>query len=81
MNATDLACPRCGQDWVVEVRLRHINLLARFCPDCEALWPGVQPRKDNFVDYGTFMKSHGRTEPDDPNELEILGRYTVQRGS
>jgi len=67
-----VACPRCGQDWLVHVRLVHVSVDAIFCPECEALWEtldDVGPK--NFQDYATFMRRRGRTSPDAKGELKI----------
>ncbi len=73
-----VACPRCGQDWLERVRLIHLGAEAIRCPECEALWrKGVELRHDTFVDYGTFLRSRGRLNPDAPGEVEVLGSVTT----
>ena len=72
MSEKKVACPRCGQDWLRHVRLVYLALDAIFCPECNALWRTQQAvAKSTFVDYGTFMLEHGRTNPDSKGELEI----------
>ena len=67
-----VACPRCGQDWLRHVRLVHLSLDAIFCPECDALWPtAADVRRTTFVDYGTFMIERGRSKPHHPSEIEI----------
>lgn len=72
-----VACPRCGQDWLERVRLVHLEEEAVRCPECEALWrEGVELRAETFVDYGSFLRSKGRPDPDAPGEVEVLGPTT-----
>jgi hypothetical protein len=71
MSAAGVACPRCGQDWLVRVRLVRLGKSAILCPECDALWFSEKPESDNFVDYGTFMRAHGCTEPEDSSEIEF----------
>jgi hypothetical protein len=74
MNNRRVACPRCGQDWLVHVRLVHLSRNAVLCPECDALWqqPGdIGPT--GFEDYGTFMTRHGRKNPEQKGEIEIEG--------
>jgi hypothetical protein len=75
MNETRTACPRCGQDWLMNVRLVHLSRQAILCPECEALWVDREPRADNFEDYGTFMQRNGRENPDRPEEIETIGLF------
>lgn len=74
MTDRRVACPRCGQAWLVRVRLIHLSRDAILCPECDALWlrsedVGSTP----FEDYGTFMIRHGREEPENENEIAIEG--------
>ena len=71
---SSVACPRCGQDWLRNVRLVRLEQSAILCPECEALWIDVSPASDNFADYGTFMRSRGVADPDVSAELQLLGR-------
>ena len=73
MNEKRVACPRCGQDWLIRVRLIHLERDAILCPECDALWVDADPRNDNFEDYGTFMQRHGRSEPEAKGEIDIRG--------
>ena len=68
-----MACPRCGQDWLVHVRLVHLERDAILCPECDALWGDIDPRHDNFEDYGTFMQRNGRVQPEAKGEIEMRG--------
>jgi len=74
MTETRVECPRCGQDWLLHVRLLHLGRDAVLCPECDALWLRIEEVGANtFRDYGTYMVEQGRTEPDDPGELLIRG--------
>ena len=73
MKENRIACPRCGQDWLLDVRLTHVDRTAIWCPECDALWLEGAPHSDDFVDYGTFMLRQGRAEPETPDEIEIIG--------
>jgi hypothetical protein len=75
MSEARVACPRCGQDWLSEVRLVNLGRLGVWCKECDALWVGTEPLDDNFEDYGTYMKQYGRPEPEGPGEIEVLGIY------
>jgi transcription elongation factor Elf1 len=71
MHDDKVVCPRCGQDWLIHVRLIHLDRHAIFCPECEALWHtaadvGVSP----FEDYETFMIRNGRVNPHTKDEIE-----------
>ena len=78
MNEDKVVCPRCGQDWLIHVRLIHLELRAFFCPDCEALWlTAADLGPTTFEDYGTFMIRHGRTDPDTQDEIELGDHLTV----
>src|SRR3954466_5174851 len=33
-----VACPRCKQDWIVEVRMIPLEHQGYYCPECSALW-------------------------------------------
>lgn len=72
MTGARVACPRCGQDWLVRVRLLHLGRDAILCPECDALWQAPSDvRAGSFEDYGSFMMRHGRSRPEDKGELEI----------
>ena len=72
MSTNNVACPRCGQDWLRHVRLVALSLDAIFCPECEALWQTpADVGRTTFEDYGTFMIAHGRSNPDSPTEIEM----------
>ncbi len=58
-----------------DVRLVHLRRVGVWCRECDALWVEAEPRDDNFDDYGTFMKRHGRAEPENPEEIEVLGQH------
>jgi Zn-finger nucleic acid-binding protein len=75
MKEVRTACPRCGQDWLMDVRLVYLGREATFCPECEALWIDRGPRADNFEDYGTFMKRSGRADPHRPEEIQTIGPF------
>ena len=65
-------CPRCGQDWLIHVRLVPLNLDAIRCPDCEALWLTAEEiGPASFVDYNTFMMQRGRVNPQGKGEIEF----------
>lgn len=70
MAQEDMLCPRCGQDRVLPVRLVHLDQCAAMCPECDALWVNQQPSRDDFEDYATYMRRHGRADPDNPSEVE-----------
>jgi hypothetical protein len=74
MSDARTKCPRCGQDWLQNVRLVHLAQDAVLCPECDALWlPGDQIALATFRDYGTYMEEHGRREPEREGELLIRG--------
>lgn len=53
-------CPRCGQDYVVKARVKPLNLVVKFCPECDAFWHEDWPISvDKFLDLGTFLEEHG----------------------
>ncbi len=72
-----IVCPRCEQDYVVELRVRRTGETLFACKECDATWftrdaIGVAP----FVDLGTYLKPKGivtsREEIetiDDPNPI------------
>lgn len=69
-------CPRCGQDWLYRVRLVALGRAAILCFECDALWlddedVGVRPQ----LDYGTYMKQSGRTDPEDSDEVQEMGFF------
>ncbi|MBA2663364.1 MAG: hypothetical protein H0U74_13840 [Bradymonadaceae bacterium] len=70
-------CPRCGQDWLVRVKLVALNRGAVRCPECEALWLTEEDiDSTTWTDYGTFMRLSGRFSPDQKGEIEILEPLT-----
>ena len=74
MNAARVQCPRCGQAWLLEVRLVHLERDAVLCPECDALWLGVDEiAPGSFRDYGTYMVEQGRDTPEDRGEIVIRG--------
>jgi predicted nucleic acid-binding Zn ribbon protein len=79
MSEERVACPQCGQDWLVRVRLVHLRKVGIICPECDALWLTADPRPESFVDYGTFMRSNGRTDPEQHSEVEFLEPLTRTR--
>lgn len=71
---TRISCPRCGQDWLLSVRLVFLELDAVLCPECNALWPGGEKiGADTFRDYETYMVEQGRKEPEAAGELLVRG--------
>jgi len=74
-DESSVACPRCGQEWLRNVRLVRFERPAVHCQECDALWIDVTPGKDNFEDYGTFMRRGGVMEPDAAAEIQLLGLY------
>jgi hypothetical protein len=75
-DESKVPCPRCGQDWLQEVRLVRLGLSVILCPECDALWTDAPPAMDGFEDYGTFMQRHGVAEPEAPSEIEVLRPLT-----
>lgn len=74
MSQAKVQCPRCGQAWLMSVRLVHVGIDAVWCPECDALWSGTNEiGPTNFHDYGTFMIKHGRSQPEAQGELLIQG--------
>lgn len=74
MSETRVQCPRCGQDWLLDVRLAHLAQDAVLCPECDALWlRSEEVGANTFRDYGTYMVEHGRAEPEVPGEVLIRG--------
>jgi hypothetical protein len=73
-----VACPRCGQDWLVEVNLVQLEEHGVICMECDALWISESPEAANFQDYGTYMRSRGRANPDDKAEIEEVGYFRAQ---
>ncbi|WP_157288465.1 zf-TFIIB domain-containing protein [Uliginosibacterium gangwonense] len=68
-----MICPRCEQDYIVEARIKGNGSLIYICPECDATWlSSDEISSSNFFDYGTYMKSIGRSQLWD--ELEITGR-------
>jgi hypothetical protein len=79
MSEDRVACPRAGDDWLYDVCLVHLNQTAIWCPECHALWVDRVPAARNFEDYSTYMQQHGRSQPGDPSEIEIIGFYRPSR--
>lgn len=75
MDEIDGVCPRCGQDYLENVRLVHLNQDAILCIECDALWVGRDVSLLTFVDYEAYMRDHGRSQPEAPGECELKGRY------
>jgi hypothetical protein len=76
MNDQRVACPRCGQDWLREIRLVHLERDAIFCPECEGLWLSADDLAAQvFCDYGTYMMAHGRSDPDQRGEIDVRGYF------
>jgi len=74
MSEARTKCPRCGQDWLQDVRLVHLAQDAVLCPECDALWlPADRIAADTFYDYGTYMTERGRNEPEREGELLVRG--------
>ncbi|HEY3265363.1 MAG TPA: hypothetical protein VGM37_00435 [Armatimonadota bacterium] len=78
-------CPRCGQDWVTEARVKQLNKIVYVCPECEALWtdipaisaPNVKIHGEGFIQYTEFMDAHGLG--DRWAYLEILSEWCTRR--
>lgn len=78
MNDNRVPCPRCRQDWLLDVRLVYLKQDAVFCPECNAFWlQGDDINMETFQDYNTYMIEHGRTNPQDQKELLIRGPLLV----
>lgn len=74
MIESRIQCPRCGQGWLLDVRLIHLDQDAVLCPECDALWLGLEEAgASTFRDYGTYMVEHGRARPEAPGEILIRG--------
>lgn len=74
MKETRVECPRCTQDWLLDVRLIHLERDAVLCPECDALWLDADDIAANtFRDYGTYMVERGRPEPEAQGELLVRG--------
>jgi hypothetical protein len=55
-----IPCPRCGQGWVLDVRIVLLNQEAFLCEECEALWfQKEEICRGEFVDFGDFMLRNG----------------------
>ena len=57
---TKVACPGCGQGWVVPVRVRATGALIFVCEECETTW--LQERaigKDKPTNFMDYMQSEG----------------------
>lgn len=62
---TTVACPFCGQDWLVRVTLRRTQERMLLCPECDSTWPaGVQPTEENAVDLSVRLQSRGLDDAD-----------------
>jgi len=80
MNENRIPCPRCGQDWLHDVRLVHLEQDAVFCPECNALWlTADEVAASTFREYGAFMVEHGRPQPHAKGELLIRGPLLKRR--
>jgi Zn-finger nucleic acid-binding protein len=68
-----MICPRCEQDEIVGAKIKANGGLIFICPECDAMWlssDGIA--LDNFLDYGTYMKSIGLSQL--WSELSVTGR-------
>lgn len=83
-------CPRCGQDYLQHVALVALRRRAVRCPECDALWltPGDVSSDAGYgvawFDFGTYLRSAGRSSPHDPGEVRVIGGLlsrTAQRRS
>jgi hypothetical protein len=55
-----IACPRCGQDWVLRYRIASVGATVSVCGECEALWRDDQEiAATNFIDMSTYLCSLG----------------------
>lgn len=76
MAMKKVACPRCGQDWVVRAIIKPLSEEILLCPECDAFWRPDQPiSKAAFADYGTYVISKGLSQ--DWALLEQLGPVEV----
>ena len=49
-------CPRCGQGWILQMRVRQTNERLQVCIECEATWPaGAQPTLKGFSDLWNHL--------------------------
>lgn len=72
-----IACPSCGQDWVVRVRLVYLRREVMMCRECDSLWTSAADVGVTMPDdYATFMNRHGRQNAMHASELEVLGLAT-----
>ena len=70
MSENRIACPRCGVDWLVRVRLVALKCHAVLCRECLALWLDEENLgQDNWVEYRPYMIAHGVADPGDPREI------------
>jgi hypothetical protein len=54
------ACPRCGQGWVLQYRIRGFAEIVNVCDECDALWKdGQEIAATNFVAMSTYLCSLG----------------------
>ncbi len=55
-----VACPACGQGWVLLVRVKSTGVRLLLCEECESTWLAEEDigtdRVTNFVNY---MQAHG----------------------
>ena len=66
-----IACPRCGQDYIVRAVIKPLNLEIKICPECEAFWfTNEDVNERNFGDLGSYLENTGYTW--DWNLLEII---------
>ena len=81
MTEAKVQCPRCSQDWLLSVRLVHLEQDAILCPECDALWLKAEAIATGpFHDYGTYLIEHGRPRPEADGELRILGQLMRTSG-
>lgn len=68
-----IVCPRCGQGYIYEVKIKKNNQTIFICEECDAVWflvkdIGVTP----FIDYGLFMQGLGYSSRWD--EFDIINK-------
>jgi hypothetical protein len=60
MHKIKMLYPRCEQDYLYKARIVPLNMLVYLCAECDALWElEVAIVKQNYVDFGNFMKGYG----------------------
>jgi hypothetical protein len=82
-----VACPRCGQDWLVRVQLVPLHKEAVMCPECEAVWlreddvgpPTAEGFGVTWFDLVTLLKEAGHAQAADP--VEVLGPMLRETGA